>query len=46
MWRPGGVHTSRPIFALSLNHKVRNQLHKLGNMYLNTEDIDPNTIVD
>ena len=43
MWRSDGIPSSHPTFALVLyNHKVRNQLHKLGNVCLNTEDIDPN----
>ena len=43
MWRSDGIPTSHPTFALVLyNHKVRNQLHKLGSVCLNTEDIDPN----
>ena len=28
------------------NHKVRNQLQKLGSICLNTEDINPYTTVD
>ena len=44
MWRSDGIPSSHPTFALVLyNHKVRNQLHKLGNVCLNTEDIDPNS---
>ena len=39
MWRSGALPTSHPTFALVLyNHKVRNQLHKLGSSRLNTED--------
>ena len=43
MWRSDGIPSSHPTFALVLyNQKVRNQLHKLGNMCLNTKYIDPN----
>ena len=42
MWRSGALPTSHPTFALVLyNHKVRNQLHKLGRVCLNTQDINP-----
>ena len=35
MWRSDGLPTNPPIFALVLyNHKVRNQLHKPGNVCL------------
>ena len=45
MWRSDGLPTSHPIFALIIyNHNVRNQLHKLGSVYLNTEDINQYTI--
>ena len=43
MRRSDGISSSHPTFALVLyNHKVRNQLHKLGNVCLNTEYIDLN----
>ena len=43
MWRSDGIPSSHPTFALVLyNQKVRNQLHKLGNVCLNTKDIDRN----
>ena len=42
MWRSDGLPTSHPTFALVLyNHTVRNQLHKLESVCLNTEDINP-----
>ena len=42
MWRSDGLPTSHPTFALVLyNHKVRNQLQKLGSVCLNTENINP-----
>ena len=42
MWRSDDLPTSYPKFALVLyNHKVRNQLHKLGSVCLNTEDVYP-----
>ena len=41
MWRSNGLPTSHQTFVLVLyNHKVRNQLHKLGSICLNTEDIN------
>ena len=44
MWRSDGIPSCHPSFVLVLyNDKVLNQLHKLGNVGLNTEDIDPNT---
>ena len=43
MCRSDEISSSHPTFALVFyNHKVRNQLHKLGNVCLNTEYIDPN----
>ena len=37
MWRSDGLPTSHPTFPLVLyNHKVRNQLQKLGSICLNT----------
>ena len=43
MWRSDRMPSCHPTFALVLyNHKVRNQLHKLGSVCLNTEDMDPN----
>ena len=42
MWRSDGLLTSHPTFALVLyNHKIRNQLQKLGSVSLNTENINP-----
>ena len=47
MWRSDGLPTSHPTFALILyNHKVRNQLQKLGMVCLNSENINPYTTVD
>ena len=47
MWRSDGVPASHPTFSLVLyNHKIRNQLHKLGSVCLNTEDLDPNYTVE
>ena len=47
MWRSDGLPTSHPTFALVLyNHKVRNQLQKLGSVCLNSENINPYTTVD
>ena len=47
MWRSDGLPTSHPTFALVLyNHKIRNQLQKLGSVCLNTEDINSYTTVD
>ena len=41
MWRSDDLLTSHPIFSLVLfNHKVRNQLQKLGSICLNTKDIN------
>ena len=40
MWRSDNIHSSHPTFALVLyNHKVHNQLHKLGSACLNTEKL-------
>ena len=42
MWRSDGLPTSHPIFVLVFyNHRVRNQLHKLGSVCINTEGINP-----
>ena len=42
MWRSDDSPTSHPTFTLVLyNKKVRNQLQKLGSVYLNTENINP-----
>ena len=47
MMRSDGLPTSHLIFALVLyNHKIRNQLQKLGSVCLHTEDINPYTAVD
>ena len=42
MWRSDGLPTSHLAFALVLyNHNVRNQLHKIGSVCINTENINP-----
>ena len=47
MWRLYCLPTNHPTFTLVLyNHKIRNQLQKLGNVCLNTEDINPCNTVD
>ena len=47
MWTSDVLPTSHPTFALALyNHKVCNQLHKRGSVYLNTEDVNPYTSAD
>ena len=47
MWRSYGLPTSHPTFALVLyNHKVRNQLQKLGSVCLNSKNINAYTTVD
>ena len=47
IWRSDSLPTSHPTFALVLyNYKVRNKLHKLGSVCLNTEDINKCTKLD
>ena len=47
MLRSDGLKTSHPTFVLDLyNHKIRNQLQKLGSVCLNTDDTNPYTTVD
>ena len=47
MWSSDGVLSSHLTFVLVIyNHKVRNQLHKIWNVWLNIEDINPYTTLD
>ena len=46
IWGSDGLPNSHPTFILVLyNHNVRNQLHKLGSVSLNIEDINTYTTV-
>ena len=46
IWRSDGLPINHPTFKLVVdNHKVRNQLHILGSVCLNTEKINPYTTV-
>ena len=47
MCRSDGLSTSHPTFELILyNNKIRNQLNKLGSVYLNTKNVNPYITVD